>query len=96
MDFKSIKSLDELMIRTSQVEVLLSSIKYENGFFITPSNCPAIGRKEDSLKVNDEPFCFYGNKKCPYLQSATFELEDYTKRILCTAINIEDVKKTKG
>ena len=54
MLFLNIKSIDTLLsIKQSQVEILLKAISYENGFFITPSNCPAIGRKEDSLKVND-------------------------------------------
>lgn len=92
MDFKG-KTLDEL-IKLAQVEVLLLSIDMTlEGAVVRPVKCPAVGRKDDYLKdMNGEPICVNIANKCPYFDSASFNLEDYTKKIMCNAISLEDVK----
>jgi hypothetical protein len=92
MGFKG-KTLDDI-IKFSEVEVLLSSIDISlKGTVVKPVKCPAVGRKDDYLKnMNGDPTCIRGEKKCPYFREASFHLEDYSKRIICDAISLEDVK----
>lgn len=98
MDFKGKSSIEDL-IKTAQVEVLLSSIKVDpKGTTVTPVKCPAVGRKNDYLKdMNGNPSCTLaikeGTKFCEYFELSQFDLEDYTKKIMCNAVNLEDVKE---
>lgn len=91
-DFEN-KTLDDI-IKSAQVEVLLNQIAVtEKGDQVYPVKCPGVGRKQDFLKDdNQESVCALGNQRCKYFQSAEFNLEDYTKRIFCNVINVEDIK----
>jgi|APFre7841882630_1041343.scaffolds.fasta_scaffold126272_2 hypothetical protein len=93
MEFINKKSLEEL-IKEAQVEVLLSSITIDKkGPLVHPVKCPAVGRKNDYLMdANKEPVCIFNGNQCKYFVSTEFSLEDYTKIIICDAVNIDDVK----
>ena len=94
MDFKGKKSIDEI-VKIAQVEVLLSDIKVDHtGTNVRPAKCPAIGRKNDYLKdMGSQPTCVMGHEKCQYFELAIFDLEDYTKKIICNAISLEEIKE---
>lgn len=75
--------------KTSEVEVLLSSIKIGDGSDVTvyPANCPGKGRKPDILlDENGEAACMYRGKRCPHFIGSYFRLTDYTKSIDCGAV----------
>lgn len=93
MDFINKKSLDDL-IKEAQVEVLLASVMVDKaGPVIYPTKCPAVGRKADYLTdTSKEAVCFFKDRQCKYFTSAKFSLEDYTKIIICDAVNVEDIK----
>jgi len=73
------------LLKKSQVEILLSSIKIDkDGSTVYPTNCPGIGRAKDVLLDEEgSAACIYKGKRCNYFIGADFALEDYTKSIDC-------------
>ena len=92
VNFIGYKTID-LLLKRSQVEVLLNFIEWNKGCTVRPFKCPAIGRKNDYGKdMEGEPVCILKDKRCPYFVLASFSLEDYEKKIMCNAINVEEIK----
>jgi hypothetical protein len=85
-EFKSVHSL--LMSKIAEAELLLSDIEVSvNETIIHPIKCPAVGRKEDYLRdSNSNPACAFGQKKCKYFISASFNLDGYEKNIMCSVL----------
>jgi len=79
----------EDFLKKAKAEVLLKSIEVfpKSGSTVFPVKCPAVGRHDDYLKTEGgEPACAFGGDLCKYLEGAVFTLDDYTKKIDCTAI----------
>ena len=83
-EFRNIKSVEELL-RSAELEILPAGISVESeGATVIPVNCPAKGRKDDYGK--DEkggPACVFRGTNCPYFSSASFMLNDFSKKIIC-------------
>ena len=87
-NFKNYNNLYDLVQKTAEAELLLSDISATpEAIVIHPVKCPAVGRKEDSLKDSEgNPACRFGTKVCKYFVSASFNLDGYDKNIVCSVM----------
>src|SRR5271157_3389599 len=87
-NFIGLANVDDLL-KVAQAELLLNSIivTSKSGATVLPSKCPAVGRHEDYERdASGNPACVFNGKVCKYFVDAEFRLEDYLKKIDCTAI----------
>ena len=88
-NFSKFSDINDLVVsKTAQAELLLADVTVsKEGVILHPVKCPAVGRKEDSLKDSaSQPACCFGKDICKYFVSATFNLEGYDKEIICSVI----------
>lgn len=87
-NFTGFNTLEDLVTKTAEAELLLSHVLVSpEGVTIHPVKCPAVGRKEDFLKdSSSQPACSFQKQKCKYFMGAEFNLEGYTKKIMCSVM----------
>jgi hypothetical protein len=85
MSFQKTKTIDDL-IKQAELEVLLKRVTVEadRGTIVNPVRCPAKGRVDDYQRDEEgRPACVYNNGNCNYFGRSMFDLNGYTKQIMC-------------
>lgn len=86
MGFVRMHNIDELL-KHAEKELLLKRITVEadRGTIVTPVTCPAKGRVDDYKRDEEgKPACVYNNEPCHYFSRSIFDLDGYTKQVICT------------
>jgi len=86
MSFVRMHDIEDLLKRAEK-EILLKrvSIEADRGTIVTPAACPAKGRVDDYQRDEEgKPACVYNNGNCHYFSRSLFDLNGYTKQVICT------------